>query len=128
MMMSRIEVGASPLERLKRDLKSKARHRREEAALTSVPRCSTRNDLLPELQLVNRPLRDLVIPKRNVRRLEAGHIQEVALSIGELGFSSPVVIDGSNVVLDGAVRVEAAKLIGLESAPCIVVGHRKSVV
>jgi ParB-like chromosome segregation protein Spo0J len=40
-----------------------------------------------------------------------------------LGFCDPVLIDERNAVLDGVVRVEAAKLLGLPHIPCIRADH-----
>jgi ParB-like chromosome segregation protein Spo0J len=68
-------------------------------------------------------LADLVGPARNVRRQEAAQIREVAASIGELGFCDPVLIGSGNTVLDGMIRVEAAKQLGLPRIPCIRVEH-----
>jgi DNA modification methylase len=82
-----------------------------------------RNDLLPLLGLVDRAPQELVMPARNVRAVDPAHLRETAASISTLGFTVPVLIDGGNVVLDGAVRIEAAKLLGLPKVPCIVVSH-----
>ena len=91
-----------------------------EASSKEPPR---RNDLLPLLHLVDRDPRALKAPLRNVRALEPAHVKEVANSIAVLGFVVPVVIDGTDNVLDGLVRVEAAKLHGLTSIPCVVANH-----
>src|SRR5262249_32572358 len=40
-----------------------------------------------------------------------------------LGFCDPVLIDEQNTVLDGVVRVEAAKHLGLSHIPCIRADH-----
>jgi len=80
-------------------------------------------DLLPRLHLVDRDPRVLVPPKRNVRASEAGHVREVANAIAALGFTVPVLIDDDGRILDGMVRVEAAKLLGLPSVPCVVAEH-----
>ncbi|WP_375459736.1 site-specific DNA-methyltransferase [uncultured Enterovirga sp.] len=84
---------------------------------------SLHNDLLPRLQLADRPLCELILPKRNVRKSEAGHVREVANAISALGFTVPVIIDQQGNVIDGAVRVEAAKLLGLPRVPCILAEH-----
>jgi ParB-like chromosome segregation protein Spo0J len=41
------------------------------------------------------------------------HLRDVANAISSLGFCDPVLIDEQNGVLDGIVRVEAAKFLGL---------------
>ena len=69
---------------------------------------------------------DLVSPARNVRRREAAHIREVAASIAALGFCDPVLIGSGNTVLDGVIRAEAAKQLGLPIIPCIQVEHLTS--
>ena len=111
---------------LQNALRAKSRHRREElaalAAASPAPR-PIRNDLVPKLELVERAPADLVVPARNVRKIEAAHLSEVATAISSLGFCDPVLIDEQNTVLDGVVRVEAAKLLGLTHIPCIRANH-----
>jgi hypothetical protein len=46
-------------------------------------------------------------------------VREVANSIGTLGFWAPILVGRDNLVLDGAVRVQAARLLGLGRAPCV---------
>jgi hypothetical protein len=36
---------------------------------------------------------------------------------------TPAVVDETNEVLDGVVRIEAAKLLGMTSVPCVVIRH-----
>ena len=91
-------------------LKARGRARREQlsTAIASAPRVP-RNDLLPDLHLVSVPLDKLQLPKNQVRKLQEGHIKEVANIISTLGFSVPVLIGKNNTVLDGygvAGRVE----------------------
>jgi hypothetical protein len=49
----------------------------------------------------------------------AKQIRQVADSIRTFGFTSPVLIDAEHTILAGHCRVEAAKLLGLQAAPCI---------
>ena len=111
---------------LQQALKMKSRQRREELAALAkaspAPR-PIRNDLLPKLALIEYAPADLVVPVRNVRKVEVVHIREVATAISSFGFCDPVLIDEQNNVLDGVVRVEAAKLLGLSHIPCIRVDH-----
>ena len=107
-------------------LKAKSRRRREElaelAANSLAPR-RIRNDLMPKLELVERAPGDLGFPARKLRKVEPAHVLEVANAISSLGFCDPVLIDEQNGVLDGIVRVEAAKLLGLPHIPCIRANH-----
>jgi DNA modification methylase len=106
------------------DLKAQGKRRRERlSSLASAPPLRRRNDLLPPLRVEELSLADLVGPARNVRRQEAAQIREVAASIAELGFCDPVLIGGGNTVLNGMIRVEAAKQLGLPRIPCIRVEH-----
>jgi ParB-like chromosome segregation protein Spo0J len=92
-------------------------------ATASSPPPFIRNDLLPKLALVECAPSVLVVPARNVRKIGATHLREVTAAISSLGFCDPVLIDERNSVLDGVVRVEAAKLLGLPHIPCIRANH-----
>ena len=110
------------------DLKAQSKRRRERlSSLASAPPLRRRNDLLPRLVVEEVSPADLVSQSRNVRRQEAAHIREVAASIAELGFCDPILIGSGNTILDGAIRVEAAKQLGLPKIPCIRVQHLNSV-
>jgi hypothetical protein len=103
-------------------LKAKSRARRESLkrlAASSSPARAPRNDLLPPLDLVYVLLEDLRTPAREVRKLDAAHVREVANSISTFGFCAPILVGKDNLVLDGAVRVQAARLLSLGRAPCI---------
>jgi len=103
-------------------LKAKSRQRREtlgRMAASSSPARAPRNDLLPPLDLAYVPLEDLRMPTREVRKLDPAHVREVANSISALGFCTPILVGKDNLVLDGAVRVQAARLLGLGRAPCV---------
>ena len=107
-------------------LQAKSRGRRKaltDSASSLPPRHAGRNDLRPVVESVERAPQDLVIPARNVRTADSAHIEEVASAIAELGFTDPVLIDESNEVLDGVVRTQAAKILGIPSIPCVLVRH-----
>lgn len=77
-------------------LKAKSRRRREQLAglaAASLAQHPIRNDLLPKLELVERAPKDLVVPARKLRKIEAAHLREVMTAIGRLGFCDPVLID-----------------------------------
>src|SRR3984957_10126473 len=107
---------------LTEQLKGKGRRRRESLkrlAASSSPALAPRNDLLPPLDLVYVLLEDLRTPAREVRKLDPAHVREVANSISTFGFCAPILVGKDNLVLDGAVRVQAARLLSLGRAPCI---------
>ena len=111
---------------LKEQLKDKSRRRREElrqlAAPAAAPR-TLRNDVAPQLDIIYLTLDEIRLPVRRVRRADATHVREVAASISALGFCNPVLIGKDNIIIDGEVRVEAAKLLGLGRAPCVRIEH-----
>jgi DNA modification methylase len=63
------------------------------------------------------------MPAREVRKLQAAHVQEIANAIAALGFCAPVLIGRDNLVLDGAARVEAARSLGFQYVPCVRIEH-----
>jgi ParB-like chromosome segregation protein Spo0J len=103
-------------------LKAKSRRRREGLARMSAP-YPLRNDVLPSLEIVYLPLDQLPPAKRKVRKIAPHHAGEVAASISALGFCAPILIGKDNMRIDGEVRVEAARLLGLDCIPCIRINH-----
>lgn len=66
-----------------------------------------------------RPLSDLIPYERNQKNHDERQIVNVANSLRRFGWRQPVVVDARNVIVIGHCRVLAAKLLGLDSAPCI---------
>ena len=107
-------------------LKGKSRARREGLTRLSRPSVSSRaarNDVLPSLALVHIDPDDLRPTPRHVRKVDEAHVRDVAASIRTLGFCAPVLIGKANEVLDGKIRVEAAKLLGFSAIPCVRIDH-----
>src|SRR4030081_1735897 len=120
MKMAPFDRTADQSSAFRADLKAQGKRRRERlSSMASAPPLRRRNDLLPPLRVEELSLADLVGPARNVRRQEAAQIREVAASIAELGFCDPVLIGSGNTILNGMIRVEAAKQLGLLRIPCI---------
>ncbi|MCH8517747.1 MAG: ParB/RepB/Spo0J family partition protein, partial [Cyclobacteriaceae bacterium] len=99
------------------------RCRREALGSPTTLAHTGRNDATPDLafQMINPA--DLIVPSRKLRKAESAHVRQVADAIGTLGFCDPVLVTAQNRVIDGAVRVEAAKLLGLGAIPCILADH-----
>jgi DNA modification methylase len=104
----------------------KSRKRRETlsrlAAVCSL-KTSPRNDLSPKLKLVDVPIADLRAAANKTRKLNMDHVHEIATTMKVFGFCAPVLLGKDNVIIDGAVRVEAAKLVGLDHVACILMEH-----
>jgi ParB-like chromosome segregation protein Spo0J len=65
------------------------------------------------------PLDQLTPWPRNARTHSRKQIRQIAESIRRFGFTNPVLIDGENRILAGNGRVEAARELGLATAPCL---------
>ena len=61
--------------------------------------------------------------KRNPRIYTRRQIKQIAASIKEFGFVSPVLTDSSNTIIAGHGRVAAAKLLGMPDIPTVCVDH-----
>jgi DNA modification methylase len=66
---------------------------------------------------------DLVPYARNAKKHDEAQVAKIAGSIKEYGFCNPVLIDKDNGIIAGHGRVMAAQKLGLESVPCIRLGH-----
>jgi ParB-like chromosome segregation protein Spo0J len=71
------------------------------------------------MKIIRRSVSDLIPYARNARTHSDAQIAQIAGSIREFGFRSPVLIDGENGIIAGHGRVEAARKLGLAEVPCI---------
>jgi hypothetical protein len=111
---------------IQRQLQRKSGHRRKELlqlAKASAAPHARRNDPLPQLELVSIGLVDLKLAARQIRKCIPAHVRELMGSISELGFCAPILVGKDNLVLDGKIRIEAAKALGLPTVPCIRIDH-----
>jgi DNA modification methylase len=68
------------------------------------------------MDIIDLPLERLIPYARNPRRNESA-IATVAASLREFGWRQPIVVDEDMVILAGHTRLEAARQLGLASAP-----------
>lgn len=68
-----------------------------------------------------KPVSDLVEYEDNPRTHSDEQVAQLAESIARFGFTNPILIDEKNNVIAGHGRLEAARLIELESVPVVVV-------
>lgn len=77
----------------------------------------------PDLQVVERPVRELRPYERNARSHPRNQLEKLGASIREFGFLIPILIDGEDRLIAGHARVEAARLLGLTTVPTIRIDH-----
>jgi DNA modification methylase len=75
------------------------------------------------LKVEERPVEELKPYVGNARTHSKKQITQIAASIREFGFVSPVLIDADNQLIAGHGRVEAAKTLGFTSVPAIRLDH-----
>jgi DNA modification methylase len=104
--------------------KTKTRRKGLEAQRRQSDLCpaAIRNDLLPDLTIINVDVTQLLPASRRTRRLNEDHIERLMISIADLGFTVPILVADSTII-DGHVRLEAARRLGLPQVPAIDVSH-----
>lgn len=80
-------------------------------------------NVLQKAQITFIPVTELNPYKNNARKHPAKQIQQIANSIKEFGFMSPVLANGDNQIMAGHGRVEAAKKLGMKEVPVISTSH-----
>ena len=68
-------------------------------------------------------LEQLIANARNARTHSDQQISELAASMRAFGFMVPVLVDSEGIIMAGHARVLAARQLGLERVPVIVVSH-----
>ena len=71
------------------------------------------------MEIVNLNISELIPYRNNPRRNDAA-VDKVAASIKEFGFKVPIVVDKNGVIVAGHTRLKAAKMLNMESVPCII--------
>ncbi len=69
---------------------------------------------------------DLRPNPRNARVHSDKQLHQIKASIEEFGFNNPVLIDKDNLIIAGHGRVEAARLLRLETVPALRIEHLTS--
>lgn len=69
-------------------------------------------------------LTDRLVPyDKNARTHSDAQVAQIAASIAEFGFTSPILVDSQAGVIAGAGRLAAARKLGLEQVPVVVLDH-----
>jgi DNA modification methylase len=78
---------------------------------------------MDDLAITWRPVGELIPYARNPRTHSDAQVAQIAASIREFGWTSPVLVDGENGIIAGHGRVLAARKLGLERMPVIELAH-----
>jgi ParB-like chromosome segregation protein Spo0J len=67
---------------------------------------------------------DKLVPyARNARTHSSAQIDQIAASIAEFGFTNPILVGSDGVIVAGHGRLEAARKLGMQTVPVIVLDH-----
>ncbi len=78
---------------------------------------------MPNLKIQYRAIAGLKPNSRNARTHTKKQIRQIAESIRTFGFNNPVLIDAKDSIVAGHGRVEAARLLGMDTVPTVRLGH-----
>ncbi len=72
------------------------------------------------MEVTNKSVEELIPYVSNSRTHSDHQISQISSSIHEFGFNNPILIDDSNGIIAGHGRLMAAKKLGMDSVPCVV--------
>ncbi len=75
------------------------------------------------LKIEQRAVSDLLPYAANSRTHSDAQVAQIAASIKEFGWTNPILIDGENTIIAGHGRLLAARKLGMEEVPSIVLDH-----
>ena len=74
-------------------------------------------------KIETRLVADLIPYAANSRTHSDAQVAQIAASIKEFGWTNPILIDGENTIIAGHGRLMAARKLGLNEVPAIVLDH-----
>jgi hypothetical protein len=83
----------------------------------------TSKPLSEKAQYKSVPIDELIPYARNARTHSDAQVAQIAASIKEFGFISPIIIDADNGIIAGHGRLAAAQKLKLATVPCLKVEH-----
>lgn len=78
---------------------------------------------MQKLEIIYKNIDELLPYINNARTHDEMQINQIASSIKEFGFNSPIAIDNDNVILCGHGRLLGAKKLGLKEVPTVCLSH-----
>jgi len=77
--------------------------------------------MMPKIE--QRRVVDLIPYAANSRTHSDAQVAQIAASIREFGWTNPILIDGENTIIAGHGRLLAARKLGMEEVPAIILDH-----
>lgn len=75
------------------------------------------------LEITSLQIEKIKLPQQSLKEHPKKQIRQIADSIETFGFNDPVAIDENNEIIEGVGRVLAARELGLEDIPVILLKH-----
>lgn len=75
---------------------------------------------MEKLEIIYKNISEIKPYKHNAKLHPAEHIAQIAKSIQDFGFNDPIAVDEDGVIIEGHGRLEAAKKLGMDTIPVIV--------
>ena len=75
------------------------------------------------MQIEQIPVERLIPYARNARTHPDAQVAQIAASIREFGFTNPMLVDERDSIIAGHGRVLAARELGMDGVPAIVLSH-----
>jgi hypothetical protein len=76
-----------------------------------------------QLAIIYVPVDSLTPYARNSRTHSAQQVAQIAASLVEFGWTTPISVDGTHGIIAGHARVMAAKQLGMTEVPVVELGH-----
>lgn len=112
---------------LKAQLQDKSRTRRKRnAAETGIDAAGSRhgrNDIQPDLTIVEKPIDALHPSPSRARVTEPEQLERVICSIQQFGLVQPILTTGDGCIVSGHVVWEAAQHLGCDTIRCLAIDH-----
>lgn len=78
---------------------------------------------MTDLQVVRWPVDRLLPYARNARTHSEEQVAQIAASIAEFGWTSPILTGSDGIIIAGHARLQAARKLGMTEVPVIVLDH-----
>lgn len=75
------------------------------------------------MEIVILKLNEIIPYENNAKEHPQWQVDQIAKSIKEFGFNDPIAVNGNKGIIEGHGRYLAAKELGMEEVPCIILDN-----